>query len=274
MDNETMYTPTPSSAIGISYEPEPEQFNSGRIVELSKMFDELNKMDLKGKTDDKMGLTYLNWAWAWTILKQKYPDARQRIYTHMVHLTTETITRAEGIETKTTSCRDEEVDYFTDGRTCYVKVGLILNGHEEVVTLPVMNMKNQSIRADMVTSVDVNRAKQRAFVKAAAMHGLGLYIYAGEKEPEPEPIVIDWTALTKKCNEIRSVPAEEMSNFNEHMTRVTQLIQQYGADYSDEIVKYVQTQVSTKISAITPDKFVELYRIEKFLLGIEEACQR
>lgn len=241
---------------------------------LADMFGMLNKIDLKGKTDDKLGLTYLNWAWAWTIVKQKFPDAQQKIYTHDVELTTETVTKADGIETKITTTRTEEVDYFTDGRTCYVKVGLILNGHEEVVTLPVMNMKNQSIRADMVTSVDVNRAKQRAFVKAAAMHGLGLYIYAGEKEPELEPVVIDWASLTKKANDIKSVPAEEMSHFNEHMTRVTQLIQQYGADYSDEIVKYVQTQVSTKISAITPDKFVELYRIEKFLLGIEEACQQ
>ena len=242
--------------------------------ELSQMFDELNKLDLKGKTDDKMGLTYLNWAWAWTILKQRYPDAQQKFYTHEVEITTETVTHLDGLETKTISKRMEEVDYFTDGRTCYVKVGLVLNGHEEVVTLPVMNMKNQSIRADMVTSVDVNRAKQRAFVKAAAMHGLGLYIYAGEKEPEAEPVVIDWDALTKKCNAIKTVPAEEMSRFDSHMALVTGLIQQYATDYSDEIVKYVQSQVSTKISAITPDKFVELYRIEKFLLGIEEAVQK
>lgn len=244
------------------------------IEVLADMFNSLNKMDLKGKTDEKMGLTYLNWAWAWKILKQNFPDAQQKIYTHDVELTTETVTKTDGLETRTVSKRIEEVDYFTDGRTCYVKVGLILNGHEEIVTLPVMNMKNQSIRADMVTSVDVNRAKQRAFVKAAAMHGLGLYIYAGEKEPETEPIVIDWAALTKKCNEINSIPAEEMSRFNEHLSRVTQLVQQYATDYSDEIVKYVQSQVSTKISAITPDKFVELYRIEKFLLGIEEAVQK
>jgi len=248
--------------------------SSGQIAELGKMFDELNKIDLKGKTDDKMGLTYLNWAWAWTILKQRFPDAQQKIYTHTVHLTDTTKTTMEGVERIVTSEHDEEVNYFTDGRTCYVKVGLILNGHEEIVTLPIMNMKNQSIRADVVTSVDINRAQQRAFVKAAAMHGLGLYIYAGEKEPEAEPIVIDWDALTKKCNAIKSVPAEEMSRFDAHMAAVTGLIQQYASEYSDQIVKYVQSQVSTKISAITADKFVELYRIEQFLLGIEEACQR
>lgn len=251
-----------------------DQETSGRIAELGQMFDELNKMDLKGKTDDKMGLTYLNWAWAWTILKQKYPNARQKIYTHPIKFDEVIETTVDGLKKTTTIHHEEEVNYFSDGKTCYVKVGLILNGYEEVVTLPIMNMKNQSIRVDAVTSVDVNRAQQRAFVKAAAMHGLGLYIYAGEKEPEAEPIVIDWQALTQAANAIKSVPAEEMSNFEAHKAKVTELITKYAPEFSDEIVKYVQTQVSTKISAVTADKFVELYRIEKFLLGIDEAVNK
>lgn len=242
--------------------------------QLATMFDELNKLDLKGKTDDKMGLTYLNWAWAWTILKQKFPDAKQKIYTHTLTFTETVTTEMDGLKKSTVITHEEEVNYFTDGRTCYVKVGLILNGHEEIVTLPVMNMKNQSIRVDSITSVDVNRAQQRAFVKAAAMHGLGLYIYAGEKEPEAEPIVIDWDGLTKAANAIKNVPAEEMSNFEAHKAKVTELITQYAGEYSDQIVKYVQTQIATKISAVTADKFVELYRIEKFLLGIDEAVNK
>lgn len=241
---------------------------------LAAMFNELSTMNLQGKTDEKMGLTYLKWAWAWTILKQKFPDARQKIYTHPVTFTETVTTEVDGIKKTVTTSHEEEINYFTDGKTCYVKVGLVLNGHEEVVTLPVMNMKNLSIRADAVTSVDVNRAQQRAFVKAAAMHGLGLYIYAGEKEPEAEPIVIDWDELTKRANAIKDVPAEEMSRFDAHMAAVTNLVQQYAGDFSDEIVKYVQSQVNTKISALTPDKFVELYRIEQFLLGIDEAVNK
>jgi len=34
--------------------------------------------------------------------------------------------------------------------------------------------------------MDVNKAIQRATVKAIALHGLGLYIYAGEDLPEAE----------------------------------------------------------------------------------------
>lgn len=235
------------------------------------VFNELNQIDLKGKTDEKMGLTYLNWAWAWTILKQKFPSVIQTIYTHTITITDTIEQSSEGIKHITTTEREEEVNYFTDGRTCYVKVGVTIDGKEEIVHLPVMNMKNQSIAVGSVTSVDVNRALQRAFVKAAAMQGLGLYIYAGEKEPEAEPVVINWAELTKTANAVRSVPAEEMGRFNEHLAAVTAMIQKYANDFSDEIVKYVKTQVSTKISAITPDKFVELYRIETFLLGVKEA---
>lgn len=245
--------------------------NKERIEINRAIFDNLNKIDLKGKTDEKMGLTYLNWAWAWTILKQQYPDVEQIIYTHPIKFTETTVMETEGVKKTVVTEREEELNYFSDGKTCYVKVGVKIGDNEQVVTLPVMNMKNLSIPANMVTSVDVNRAIQRAFVKAAAMHGLGLYIYAGEKEPESEPIVIDWAALTKKANSINNVPAEEMSRFSEHMTNVTNMIQAYAEDYSTEIVKYVQTQVQTKISAITPDKFTELYRIETFLSGIKEA---
>ena len=47
-----------------------------------------------------------------------------------------------------------------------------------------MDFRNSSIKADKVTSFDVNKAIQRSTTKALALHGLGLYIYAGEDLPE------------------------------------------------------------------------------------------
>ena len=78
------------------------------------------------------------------------------------------------------------VNYFTDGRTCWVKTGLTINGLEHIEELPVMNFSNKAIPLDAVTSTDVNKAIQRSLTKAAARHGLGLYIYAGEDLPEAE----------------------------------------------------------------------------------------
>ena len=47
-----------------------------------------------------------------------------------------------------------------------------------------MDFRNKSVSVDSITSFDVNKAIQRSTVKALALHGLGLYIYAGEDLPE------------------------------------------------------------------------------------------
>lgn len=127
-------------------------------------FNELNAVDCSGKTEKKNGLTYLSWAWAWAEVKKRFPDANYTIY-----------------ETP------EGINYWTDGRTCWVKTGVTVNGIEHIEYLPVMDFRNASIPLDKVTSFDVNKAIQRSLTKACARHGLGLYIYAGEDLPEEDP---------------------------------------------------------------------------------------
>lgn len=128
---------------------------------MENYFAELNAIDVTGKTEKKNGLTYLSWAWAWGELKKRHPDAVYTIYEN-----------AEGYF------------YHTDGKTCWVKTGVTVNGIEHIEYLPVMDVKNRSIPADSVTSFDVNKAIQRSLTKAVARHGLGLYIYAGEDLPD------------------------------------------------------------------------------------------
>ena len=129
----------------------------------SNYFVELNNINVSDKTEKKNGLTYLSWSYAWGELKKRHPDAIYTIY-----------------ENK------DGLFYHTDGKTCYVKTGVTVNGIEHVEYLPVMDFKNRSIAADSVTSFDVNKAIQRSLTKAVARHGLGLYIYAGEDLPEAE----------------------------------------------------------------------------------------
>lgn len=126
-------------------------------------FIELNNVNVNGKTEKKNGLTYLSWAWAWGEVKKLHPDATYTIYEN-----------ADGLF------------YHTDGKTCWVKTGVTVNGVEHVEYLPVMDFKNRSIPVEQVTSFDVNKAIQRSLTKAVARHGLGLYIYAGEDLPESE----------------------------------------------------------------------------------------
>lgn len=131
------------------------------------VFETLNTINVSGKTEKKNGLTYLSWAYAWAEVKKLYPTAQYHVY--------ERDTQQYG-----------PVNYFTDGKTCWVKVGVTIEGMEHVEMLPVMNFKNQSIQLDKVTSCDVNKAIQRAITKAIGRQGLGLYVYAGEDLPESE----------------------------------------------------------------------------------------
>lgn len=127
------------------------------------IFEVLNAVNVNDHAEKKNGLTYLSWAWAWAEIKKRYPEATYTIY-----------------ETP------EGVNYFTDGRTCWVKTGLTIEGLEHIEYLPVMDFKNKSIPLESVTSFDVNKAIQRSLTKAAARHGLGLYIYAGEDLPDTD----------------------------------------------------------------------------------------
>ena len=130
---------------------------------LDNYFNDLYAVNVNGHTEKKNNLTYLSWAWAWGEIKKRHPDATYTVYEN-----------ADGW------------NYHTDGRTCWVKTGVTVNGIEHIEYLPVMDYKNKSISIENVTSFDVNKAIQRSLTKACARHGLGLYIYAGEDLPEEE----------------------------------------------------------------------------------------
>lgn len=150
----------------------------------NKTFEVLNKININKKVKTKMGLKYLSWADAWSELLTRYPDAVMTVYTRNIDTTETLTTKADGIERVVTNKSTQEIPYFTDGNTCYVKVGVTINGIEYVEYYPVMGLKNNAIKVDFVTMVDVNKAIQRAFAKACARHGLGLYLYTGEDLPD------------------------------------------------------------------------------------------
>lgn len=129
-------------------------------------FTELNALDFTGQTATKNGMTYLPWAIAWSEIKKRFPRSFYTVY-----------------ENPDGWC------YFTDGKTCWVKTGVTVvfddgTQLEHVERLPVMNLSNKSLTLENVTSMDVNKAIQRSLTKAAARHGVGLYIYAGEDTGE------------------------------------------------------------------------------------------
>lgn len=127
------------------------------------VFETLNSINVNEHTEKKNGLTYLSWAWAWAEVKKAYPNAFYTIYESQ-----------------------DGIPYFTDGSTCWVKTGVTIEGLEHIEYLPIMDFRNNSIKKEKVSSMDMNKAIQRSLTKACARHGLGLYIYAGEDLPEQE----------------------------------------------------------------------------------------
>lgn len=152
---------------------------------MENYFTELNAVDCKDKIEKKNGLSYLSWAYAWGEVKKRHPDANYTIY-----------------ENK------DGWNYFTDGRTGWVKTGVTVNGIEHIEYLPIMDYRNKSISADNITSFDVNKTIQRSLTKACARHGLGLYIYAGEDLPE------DMSGVDNLKNEIKSEKAKATRELN------------------------------------------------------------
>lgn len=126
-------------------------------------FLDLYSRDVSEYIEKKNGLSYLPWAYSWAEVKKQHPTASYKIYEN-----------------------NDGWNYFTDGRTCWVKTGVTINDLEHIEYLPVMDFKNKSIPLNAVTSFDVNKAIQRSLTKACARHGLGLFVYAGEDLPEED----------------------------------------------------------------------------------------
>ena len=136
-------------------------------------FKKLSSIDIKGKIEKKGSQDYMSWSTAWGLAKSEYPTLQRIVY-----------------EDQLTG-----LNYFNDGKTAYVKVGVVIEGLEHIDYLPIMDFRNKSIAIEAVTSMDVNKTIQRSTTKALAMHGLGLQLWSGEdlqetaKAPAQKPAV-------------------------------------------------------------------------------------
>lgn len=146
---------------------------------MEELFKKLYSLDVSGKTEEKNGLTYLSWAWAWAEFKKACPDATYEIVKF-----------------------DNGLPYAYDEATGFmVYTRVTAKGVTHEMWLPVMDGANKAMKTrpyeystkfgkktvEAATMFDVNKAIMRCLTKNLAMFGLGLYIYAGEDLPEPPP---------------------------------------------------------------------------------------
>lgn len=163
-------------------------------------FKQLYDIDMSKKVKEKNQLRFISWAAAWAECKKLFPNATYHIYEQEYNIT-EVIKTEDSETTKTYTVSRP---WFDDGKTCWVKTGVTINGIEHIEELPIMNFQNKSIPANTVNSTDANKSIQRSLTKACARHGLGLYIYEGEDLPEENKRVLELHAacldlVIKKC---------------------------------------------------------------------------
>lgn len=134
---------------------------------------DLLKLNVKKYTEKKGDLTYLSWSWAWAQALQADPAATFKV---------------EMFDGK---------PYLEINGTAMVFVTATMFGKPVTCQLPVMNSRNDPIsiegrrykdkygneKVEKIDSFNVNTAIMRCLAKALSLHGLGLYIYAGEDLP-------------------------------------------------------------------------------------------
>jgi len=128
-------------------------------------FEELAKVDCSAYVEKKGKFTYLSWPFAFAELFKRFPNAQIDV---------------------------REWDGFPAVRSpssgWMVQVTVTIGDVRRSQWHPVLDNNNKPIAEPSV--FQLNTSIQRAAVKAIALHGLGLYIFAGEDLPEgvePEP---------------------------------------------------------------------------------------
>ena len=194
---------------------------------------------IEKKNNGKVELSYLSWAWAWHYIKSRYPNAYYTIYE-----------------------RQDGVPYWTDGRTAWVKTGVTIEGMEHIEYLPIMDYRNVSIPLEKITSMDMNKAIQRSLTKAAARHGLGLYIYAGEDIPLSEA---EAKELEKEQAAQGTQPAGTQRRINRTVSNPAPApapqedLVKKAADTRAKWVRAIAEGVKTKSGKNPLDAFIESY---------------
>jgi len=145
----------------------------------------LLKRDVNAHTEKKNNLTYLSWAWAWAEALKADPGATYKV------------------EMFGDKC------FMDINGTAMVFVTVTMFGKPMTCQLPVMDYRNKAIPNP--DAFAVNTAIMRCMTKALSLHGLGLYIYAGEDLPEDGKSVV----ITPTQGATDNIPEEELRYLEE-----------------------------------------------------------
>lgn len=175
---------------------------------MDNYFVRLNAVNVSEHIDKKGNFSYLSWPYAVAQLRQADPTA------------TWEVKRFEGLPYQKT-----EAGYF-------VEVAVAVQGVTLSQIHPVLDSKNQPI--EVPNAFDINTSIQRCLVKAIALHGLGLYVYAGEDLPD-----CDKAPAALHAVEAPATPAQ--------IRFIERLIEETGSDLA-KVLAYFAVESLTKLT--------------------------
>lgn len=247
-------------------------------------FEKLYELDVRDKVEQKNGLNYLSWAYAWAEVKKQYEDANYEIHKEMYGL-----------------------PYVYDENTGYmVYTNVTINGITHEMWLPVMDGANKTMldhpytykvkeydngkftgnyiekEVEAATMFDINKTIMRCLTKNLAMFGLGLSLYQGEDLPavatkeEAEKVVItfgkhngktlkelyenerryfEWLRENTKDENIKiaidlispTISEEEEQEILTYMAEINTLVALTGADF-DKILKHYEVKTTADMT--------------------------
>lgn len=190
-------------------------------------FTELSQIDVGDHIEKKGKFSYLSWPFAVSTLRKKYPKATWEVI------------------------RFNGLPFLTTEFGVFVEVAVTV----EEVTLsqlhPVLDNSNKPILKP--TAFQINTSLQRALVKAMALHGLGLYIYAGEDLPD--------TSESSDKEKLAAIADEDIGEVRSQMNKDT-------AEKIKQALRDCETLAEIADVKVKSEK--EIKRLQKYVPDIFE----
>lgn len=216
------------------------------------VFTKLSQVDVSDKTEEKNGLTYLSWAWAFAEVFKRYPGTDYSVKEF------ENVYVVYGDSGSPLAYTVKEPFLFNPHLGYLVQTSVTIEGVTKTMQLPVMDGANKAQKhepytyegwewvavtgqkqkkktrvekkVEPATMFDINTTIMRCLVKNFAMHGLGHYIYSGEDLPE------DISELVKTAVEevAKRTPQEEKKEVTKKPTAKKETKAERPAEMPDD----------------------------------------
>jgi len=195
---------------------------------------ELLKINVNDHTEKKGQLTYLSWAWAWAEVLKVDPAATWIVHTY--------------------GPQGAEQPCMWIGETAMVHTSVTVNGLRRECMLPVMDHKNNALKSPDARKI--SDAIMRCMTKAISMHGLGLYIYAGEdlpegEEPEKKQDLSGIRHSPLKNDDVPALPPEVQEYIKDLATGVTEAFRSTDAAWHAAAVQQIKSEGLDDIQKMT-----------------------